>query len=399
MTSQELLNQPFTLPCGVTIPNRIVKSAMSENNADEGGRPSDRIIQLYETWGKGGAGIMISGNVMMDSKALGEEHNVVIEDEQYLPELTAWADACQKNGTHLWMQINHPGRQAPKFNDEVVSPSNVKLPIMGGMFKEPRPLEESEILDIIEGFGRTALVAQKAGWKGVQIHGAHGYLVSQFLSTRTNLRTDKWGGSLENRARFALEIYRNIRSKVGANFPIGIKINSADFQRGAFTEEESLQVIKMLADEGMDMIEVSGGTYEKAAMMGRKMKESTRQREAYFAEFIVKARQVTKAPLMLTGGFRTIDVMADALRNDELDFIGIARPFAVNPFLAKELIEGKITKIRGGNVDTGIGFIDKMGFMDTAWHAENMKIMGKGKMPKPNLSPMKVFLKFAWEHM
>jgi 2,4-dienoyl-CoA reductase-like NADH-dependent reductase (Old Yellow Enzyme family) len=398
-TSTSQLNKPFTLPCGVTIPNRIVKSAMSENNADADGRPSNRIIKLYETWGKGGAGILISGNVMMGSKALGEEHNVVIEDEKYLPELTRWATECQKNGSHLWMQINHPGRQAPKFNEEVVSPSNVQLPVMKGLFKEPRPLEESEILDIIEGFGRTALVAKKAGWKGVQIHGAHGYLVSQFLSTRTNLRTDKWGGSLENRARFAIEIYRNIREKVGPEFPIGIKINSADFQRGAFSEEESLEVIKMLANEGMDLIEVSGGTYEKAAMMGRKMKESTRKREAYFADFIVKARKQTESPLLLTGGFRSAKVMATAIKNNELDFVGIARPFAVNPFLAKELLQGKITKIQAGKVDTGIGFIDNMGFMDTAWHAENMKTMGKGKMPNPKLSPMKVFLKFAWEHM
>lgn len=399
MSPSQILNQPFTLPCGVTIPNRIVKSAMSENNADSGGKPSDRIIKLYETWGKGGAGVLISGNVMMDSKALGEEHNVVVEDEKYLPELTRWATECQKNGSHLWMQINHPGRQAPKFNKEVVSPSNVMLPIMKGMFKEPRPLEEAEIWELIEGFGRTALIAQKAGFKGVQIHGAHGYLVSQFLSTRTNLRTDKWGGSLENRARFAIEIYRNIRQKTGANYPIGIKINSADFQRGAFSEEESLEVIKMLAEEGMDMIEVSGGTYEKAAMMGRKLKKSTQEREAYFADFIVKARKVTNAPLLLTGGFRTLEVMAKAIENKELDFVGIARPFAVNPFLAKELIEGKITEIRGGNVDTGIGFIDKMGFMDTTWHAENMKIMGKGKMPNPKLSPLKVFFKFAWENM
>ena len=166
---------------------------MSENFASANGKPNDLIIKLYETWGKGGAGVLISGNVMMDSKALGEAHNVVVEDEKYLSELTRWATACQKNGSHLWMQINHPGRQAPKFNKEVVSASNVILPIMKGMFKEPRPLEEAEIWEIIEGFGRTALIAQKAGFKGVQIHGAHGYLVNQFLSTLTNLRTDKWG--------------------------------------------------------------------------------------------------------------------------------------------------------------------------------------------------------------
>ena len=398
MTASEILNQTFTLPCGVTIPNRIVKSAMSENNADEGGRPSKAIIQLYETWGRGGAGILISGNVMIDARALGEAHNVVIENSQYLPELTEWAEKCQTNGCHLWMQINHPGRQAPKFNKEVVSPSDVELAIMKGMFKAPRPLTEDEIWEIIEGFGRTALVAKTAGFKGVQIHGAHGYLVSQFLSSKTNLRSDKWGGSLENRARFVIEIYNNIRHKVGSSFPIGIKINSADFQRGAFSEEESLEVIQLLAEAGMDLIEVSGGTYERAAMMGRKRKKSTQEREAYFADFIVKARKITKAPLLLTGGFRTAEVMAKALRNDELDFIGIARPFAVDPFLANNLLDGSISSIKAGKVDTGLRFIDRMGFMDTAWHAANMKIIGQGRVPKPNLSPWKVFFKFMWEH-
>lgn len=396
MTPAEILNQPFKLPCGVTIPNRIVKSAMSENVAAPGGRPSTEIIKLYETWGKGGAGVLISGNVMMDAKALGEAHNVVIENDDYLPELSEWAEKCQKNGSHLWMQINHPGRQAPKLNKEVVSPSNVELEVMKGMFKAPRPLEENEIWDIIEGFGKTALVAKKAGFKGVQIHGAHGYLVSQFLSSRTNLRNDQWGGSLENRSRFVLEIYKNIREKVGSSYPIGIKINSADFQRGAFSEEESLEVIQLLSNAGIDMIEVSGGTYEKAAMMGRKKKKSTEEREAYFADFIVKARAVAKAPLLLTGGFRTAEVMAEALRKDELDFIGIARPFAVDPFLAKGLLDGSITSIKAGNVETGLRFIDRMGFMDTAWHAANLRIMGEGKMPKPKLSPWKVLLKFAW---
>ncbi len=373
---------------------------MSENNADEGGRPSERIIKLYETWGKGETGILISGNVMVDSHALGEEGNVIVEDERYLAELSRWAEAAQAHGSHLWMQINHPGRQAPSFNKEVVSPSDVELPMPGlkGMFRKPRPLSEAEIWELIEAFGRTALLAKKAGWKGVQIHGAHGYLVSQFLSPRTNLRTDQWGGSIENRARFALEIYRNMRAKVGAGFPIGIKINSADFQRGAFTEEESLQVIRMLADEGMDMIEVSGGTYERAAMMGRSQKRSTQEREAYFAEFIVKARAVTNAPLLLTGGFRTVEVMAKAIENKELDFIGIARPFAIYPYLTKEILAGKITETRSGNVNTGIKAIDRIGFMDIAWHTENMRRMGLGKKPKPNLSPLRVFMKFAWEN-
>lgn len=398
MNSAKTLQQSFTLPCGVTIPNRIVKSAMSENNADNGGKPSERILQLYKTWGEGGTGILISGNVMMDSKALNEPRNVVVEDEKHMAGLKKWAEVSQIHGSHLWMQINHPGRQSPKFNKDVVSASDVQLP-MKSLFPKPRPMTEDEIWECIEGFGNCALIAKKAGWKGVQIHGAHGYLVSQFLSTLTNLRTDKWGGSLENRARFALEIYRNMRKKVGPNFPIGIKINSADFQRGAFTEEESLEVIDMLSAEGMDMIEVSGGTYEKAAMMGagKKVKESTQKREAYFADFIVKARARTKAPLLLTGGFRTLKIMEKAIENNELDFVGLARPFAVFPHLSKELFDGTRTEVNIPQVKTGLKFIDKMGFLDISYFSKQMKLMGKGKLPNPKLSVWSVFFNFIKE--
>jgi 2,4-dienoyl-CoA reductase-like NADH-dependent reductase (Old Yellow Enzyme family) len=398
MKSSKTLQQPFTLPCGVKIPNRIVKSAMSENNADKGGRPSERIMQLYKTWGEGGTGILISGNVMMDSKALNEPRNVVVENEKHMTELKEWAHVAQKHGSHLWMQINHPGRQSPKFNKDVVSASDVQLPIKS-MFPRPRPMTEDEIWKAIDGFGDCAFIAKKAGWKGVQIHGAHGYLVSQFLSTLTNLRIDQWGGSLENRARFAIEIYRNIRQKVGPTFPIGIKINSADFQRGAFTEEESLEVIDMLSAEGIDMIEVSGGTYEKAAMMGagKKIKESTQKREAYFTDFIVKARARTKAPLLLTGGFRTVDVMVKAIENNELDFVGLARPFTVFPHLSKDIFEETRTEVHIPPVKTGLKFIDKMGFLDIAYFSQQMKIMGKSKLPNPKLSVWSVLFNFIKE--
>lgn len=337
------LQDSFTLPCGVEIKNRIVKAAMSENMADKDGRPSQNIFNIYEQWGKSGAGVLISGNVMIDSGALGEPHNVVVENEQYLIELQKWAEFAQKQGCQLWMQINHPGRQVPLFNEASVSASDVELNIPG-MIKRPRPLKETEIHQIIDRFGNTAAIAKKAGWKGVEIHGAHGYLVNQFLSSHTNKRTDQWGGALENRARFAIEIYRNMRKKVGLNFPIGIKINSADFQIGGFTEEESLQVIDMLSAEGVDLIEVSGGTYEMPAMMGVQQKESTLKREAFFMDFIVKARKRTNTPLLLTGGFRSKEGMEQALQNDELDFVGMARPFVLYPTIAKDILSGKLDK-------------------------------------------------------
>ena len=260
------------------------------------------------------------------------------------------------------------------------------------MFKVPRPLTEAEILDIIERFGNTAQILQKAGFTGVQIHGAHGYLVSQFLSPLSNVRTDRWGGSLDNRARFVIEVYRNIRGKVGNDFPVGIKINSADFQRGGFSEEESMQVVQILAAEGIDLIEISGGTYEKAAMMGVKTKQSTAEREAYFMEYIEKVRNIMDKPLMLTGGFRTKKVMEDAVNAGKLDIVGLARPFTLYPDLANQMFNGTLTKVEVPLPKTGIKAVDNMGFLELVWHEMQIKRLGEGKASNPKLSAYKVML-------
>lgn len=388
------LNQPFTLPCGVTIPNRIAKSALSEAIAEKNGRPSEDLFRLYERWGKSGAGILFTGNVMVDKDHLVNANVMIAEDDEFFDDFTTLAKKAQANGVQLWMQINHPGRQAPKYLDQApVSPSNVKMPHK--LYLEPRPLEEEEILDLIERYGNAALLAKRAGMKGAQIHGAHGYLVSQFLSSLTNLRTDKWGGSLENRARFVLEIYRNMRKKVGDDFPLSIKINSADFQRGAFTEEESMEVIQMLDEEGMDLIEVSGGTYERAAMVGTMQRESTKQREAYFMDFIVKVRNKIKSPLMLTGGFRTAASMTKAIKNDELDFVGLGRPFCVFPNVANALINGELKDCNVPNLITGVARIDQTGMLQTPWHQFQLVRMGKGLDPDPEMDVWMVYEKIT----
>ncbi|MCB0632111.1 MAG: NADH:flavin oxidoreductase/NADH oxidase family protein [Saprospiraceae bacterium] len=386
MTDIQILQQPFVLPCGQRLENRLCKAAMGENLATPEGAPSPGLFTLYDRWSRSGAGLLITGNVMIDWRALGSQDNVIIEDDTHLSLLSQWAQTAQQNGAACWMQLNHPGRQAPRaFNREAVAPSAVPLEPKA-IFHTPRPLKEEEIIDIVDRFGNAASVAQQAGFSGIQIHAAHGYLISQFLSPHTNRREDKWGGNTSGRARFLLEIFRDIRQKTSADFPISIKINSADFQRGGFTEEASLEVIRLLSGEGVDLLEISGGTYEKAAMMGHAQKESTRQREAYFSEFIVKARQATSIPLMLTGGFRSIEAMADALRRDELDIIGLARPFARNPQVAKELLEGKITSYPVPPVRVGIPAIDRRGLLDTIWHTLQLQRMGAGKDPKPEMS-------------
>ena len=243
---------PFTLPNGSVLKNRIAKSAMSENFGTRNHAPSKGLINTYKVWAKGNPGLLITGNIMVDSMALGEARNVVVEDYKDFELLKEWAKSVEGTDVHLWPQINHPGRQAfAAINREIVGPSAVPLKMGGAskMFKTPKALTEEAIWDIIKRFGTTARIMKEAGFTGCQIHGAHGYLVSQFLSSISNVRTDQWGGSLTNRARFVLEIYREIRRQVGSDYPIGIKINSADFQRGGFTEKESMEVIRLLGNE------------------------------------------------------------------------------------------------------------------------------------------------------
>ena len=334
------LDSSFTLPTGTVIKNRLFKSAMSEQLGDKQHNPTQGLANLYQRWAQGGLGLAMSGNIMIDRTALGEPKNVVLDERSNLTLFKNWTSAGTQNGTNFWAQLNHPGKQIPNFmTKEPVAPSAIAL--KRGLekgFNKPRALEENEILDIISKFATAARLAKEVGFTGVQIHGAHGYLVSQFLSPSHNQRDDQWGGSLENRMRFVREVYKAVRAEVGTDFPVGIKLNSADFMKGGFSEEDSMQVIKQLSEDGIDLIEVSGGTYESPAMVGHRDKDdqpkaSTVKREAYFLEYAESVRQHTDKPLIVTGGFRSSKGMSDALNSGACDFVGLARPFAVQTYL------------------------------------------------------------------
>lgn len=382
---------PLLLPNGVSLPNRLAKSALSEAMGTMDNRVTPALVRLYQRWSAGGTGLLMTGNVMVDRRFLGEPGNVVIEDERDLPLLQEWAEAGRPFATAIWVQLNHPGKQSPKgLNRENISAS--AIPFNAGMqafFATPREMTEAEILDTISRFANAARIAKKAGFAGVQIHGAHGYLVSQFLSPRHNVREDAWGGTPEKRRRFALDLYAAIRAAVGAEFPIGIKLNSADFQRGGFTEDESLATIKALADAGIDLIEISGGTYEAPAMTGAK--SSTIEREAYFLSFAEMVRQHISTPLMVTGGFRSLAAMQSALDSGALDLIGLGRPLAIEPDAANRLLSGKETLQRVKPITTGIGKVDRMAIMEVSWYTRQLHRMGKGKDPKPNESALWAF--------
>ncbi|MBA2543019.1 MAG: NADH:flavin oxidoreductase/NADH oxidase family protein [Deltaproteobacteria bacterium] len=386
-----MLETSLRLPhSGVVLANRIAKAAMSEVLGDALGAPSERLIRLYERWGKSGAGLLISGHVLVDRRARAEVGNVVIEDDRDLPMLRRWATAAQAGGAQMWLQLNHAGRQSPRrLSREPVAPSAVAMKGFAGAFAKPRALTELEIEDIIQRFARAAAVAQRAGFAGVEIHAAHGYLISQFLSARTNLRDDAWGGDPVRRARFLLEVVRAVRAAVGPAFPIGVKLNSADFQRGGFTIEQAMDVARALDGAGIDLLEVSGGNYESPAMAGSgdTMRASSREREAYFLTYAKQIRTVTSVPILLTGGMRTRATMEDALASGAVDVIGLARPMTYAPELPRQLLDGTVDAAPAVSIRSRIRAIDDA--LQVMWFLAQIHLLGDGREPDLRLGKWK----------
>ncbi|SFB59754.1 2,4-dienoyl-CoA reductase [Amycolatopsis marina] len=378
----ELLAEPLTLRCGAVLPHRLAKSALSEQLGDRRNRPGRELVELYRTWSRGGAGVLVTGNVMVDPRALGEPRNVAVSEEPDAGAFREWAAASTGTGSQLWVQLNHPGRQSPRFlSRQPVAPSAVPFGDRGvrSVFATPRALTGNEIDVIIDRFAVSARTVIDAGFRGIQLHGAHGYLISQFLSPLTNRRTDAWGGDAVRRRRFLLELVRRVRAEVGDSVPLSVKLNSADFQRGGFTEEESLEVVRELGEAGIDLLEISGGTYERAAMMGLTSgsRASTRSREAYFLDYATKARQVSDVALMVTGGFRTVAGMAAALRSGALDVIGLGRPVTVTPDLPARLLAGEDVEAERLCPKTGIRLADS--WLEIQWHTQQMHRVASGK--------------------
>ena len=348
-----LLSDTVELPCGATLANRLSKAAMTEGLASRDGMPTAELARLYGLWSDGGAGMLLSGNIMVDKDHLERPGNVVIDqlpNQAMQDALRRWAEAGTRNGNHLWAQISHAGRQTQKIvNPHPKAPSAVKLGLPGGQFGQPVALTEDEIDDIISRFGVCAAAVKEAGFTGVQIHAAHGYLLSQFLSPRSNQREDQYGGDLANRARMLLAIVDVTREAVGPDFQVAAKLNSADYQKGGFAFEESLQVAQWLQDHGIDLIEISGGTYEQPKLLGisgleeeeeQNVAQSTLMREAYFVDFAVAMGDKVKVPLMVTGGFRRRAVMQQAVETGSADVIGIGRPMCVMTDAPNQLLSG-----------------------------------------------------------
>jgi len=352
------MQEPLKLPCGAILKNRMAKAAMTEGLASSAGHATPELKRLYQVWNQSGCGMLLTGNVHIDEDHLERPGNVLVDsknnkDPKAMEALQEWTQAATQNDVHLWAQISHAGRQTRNdVNPNPKSPSDVQLKVPGGKFNKPTPMTAAEIQAVKEGFVNAAVTCQKTGFTGVQVHAAHGYLLSQFLSPRSNLRTDDYGGSLENRARLLLEIVRDIRQQVGPKFPISVKINSADFQKGGFNFSESLQVANWLQEAGIDLLEISGGNYEQASMMDidgllepveeQNVKQSTKEREAYFLDFAAAMQETVTIPLMVTGGFRSKRAIEAALASKNVDLIGLGRPLCYAPRCVQELFDGTI---------------------------------------------------------
>lgn len=418
------LGAAFSLPSGIRFRNRIAKAAMTEGLAGPDGLPNAGHVRLYERWADGGSGLLITGNVQIDRWHLERPGNVVVDRPLSDEARARWADwgrAATKDGTAAWVQLSHAGRQTQvSVNKAPKAPSAVKLELPGGQFGVPVPLTGDEIRDLIGRFAYAAVVAREAGFGGVQLHAAHGYLLSQFLSPLANRRDDEWGGSLENRARFLLEAVKAVRAAVGPDFGLGVKLNSADFQKGGFAFEDCLVVSGWLADLGLDLLEISGGTYEQPAMVGMAgmtpreeprqaatTPESTRAREAYFVELAKALMQARTPPLLVTGGFRSRAAM-DAALDAGIAMIGVGRPLCAAPDCVADLLAGRIDALPRFEDALAIGPAWLRGllgphspvktlralnaFAAQAWYYTQIRRLASGAAVETDLGPLRAFM-------
>lgn len=411
------LDDAVTLPCGAVVKNRIAKAGLTEGLAGGDNRANERFVELYRRWGTGGAGLLVTGNVVVDRWHLERGGNLAIDGSQ--PEearalLRKMAAAAKGHGALLVMQLNHAGRQTQKMiNRHPKAPSDVGLKMGNGRFATPTPMTEDEVEAALGKFVNAAVVARECGFDGVQMHAAHGYLASQFLSPLSNHRTDKWGGSLENRARFLLEAVTRIRQATGSSFIVSVKLNSADFQRGGFSSDDSVTVAAWLEGAGVDLLEISGGNYEQPRMidfdrkdpLAANKRESTIRREAYFLDFVPKLRSRVSMPVMVTGGFRSRAAMESAIEKDGVDFIGLGRPLILDPEAARKLLDGTVTTLFSRDdlvIGTGllgprspISFLrDLNAWGSLGWYYEHLYSLADGKEPDRSLSPFQALLRY-----
>ncbi|MBZ2190979.1 NADH:flavin oxidoreductase/NADH oxidase family protein [Pseudoalteromonas arctica] len=378
----------FTLPSGLVLKNRIAKAAMEENLAQEDQTPSQALKNVYSAWAKGGTGLIITGNVMVDHLAMTGPGGLVLEQSTDITAFAELARLSKQNNCKVVMQINHPGRQVfKKMGGKALSASSVALNMgkHSHLFGVPKAMAQTDIDDVITRFTQTALQAEKAGFNGVQIHAAHGYLLAQFLSPLTNKRDDKWGGSLQNRARLLLEITRSIKAACSPTLSVSVKLNSADFQRGGFEPSDAQVVVDLLNELNVDFVELSGGSYEAPAMQGKTGDERTLAREAYFLEFAKAISHRSSIPIMTTGGISRLSIANNVIESG-VALVGIATALAYQPNLPNKWQNEPLQLA----VLPSVTWQDKTlaGLATMALVKRQIRRLGQGKPVKTNASPI-----------
>ncbi|MCF5052361.1 2,4-dienoyl-CoA reductase [Pseudomonas syringae] len=388
--------EALQLPNGQVLSNRIAKAAMEENMADARQAPSRELKQLYNAWAEGEPGLLITGNVMIDRRAMTGPGGVALEDEQQLDSFREWAEVARGKGVHFWVQLSHPGRQTPaNLRQQAVAPSAIALDLGGfsKMFAKPKAMTEGDIQEVIKRFATSARLAEKAGFSGVQIHGAHGYLLSQFLSPLSNQRTDRWGGSLENRARLLLEVILAVRASVSPGFCVAVKLNSADFQRGGFAEADARAVVEMLNRLPIDLLELSGGSYEAPAMQGEARDGRTLAREAYFLEMATELAAIATMPVMVTGGIRRLPVVQQVL-DSGIAMAGIATALTLEPQLIKQWREGRDPNPQLKPIDWQRKPLASLAILAVVRY--QMRRLSRGHRPKAKVAPCMALVRDQW---
>lgn len=387
------LESPLELPCGVVLCNRILKSAMNENLASLEHVPGVEYRRLYERWAHSGASLCVTGNVMIDRDHLVTPRCTVLDGPEQLGAFASWARATKGGSAALWMQLNHPGRQAPALLQALpVAPSAVEpAPHMRDLLTTPRALSHAEIIAIIERFATSARLAKSAGFAGVQLHAAHGFLLSQFLSPHYNRRRDGWGGSLRRRSRMLLETYRAVRAAVGHDYPVAIKLNASDYHPHGLKFHETRRIAAQLADEGLDLLELSGGTYENPVMS----RGHDQRSGSYFRAFAHALKHSVRAPIALTGGFHDSLQMRRAIASGTADMVGLGRAMCLEPELPRRALEYAHVTVDVSPKLCGIARIDRTAMLEVTWYEQQLERLAHGRAPQPQRSPLTSFVSTA----
>tara|TARA_B100000700_G_scaffold39766_2_gene40147 strand:- start:12041 stop:13273 length:1233 start_codon:yes stop_codon:yes gene_type:complete len=364
MNDADVLFIPLTLPCGRVLKNRIAKSAMSDSLGDGTGHPTTTQCRLYERWAEGGVALSLIGEVQGRSDVAEKPGNLVLNDQSDIERFQRLARSGDQHGSGLWLQLGHAGALAYPPTSVPRGPSALDLPRLSC-----EALSLAEIHALPKEFAHTARLGKGAGFGGVQIHAAHGFLLSQFLSPLFNQREDAYGGSIDNRQRLLIEVIQAVREAVGPAFPIAVKLNATDQLEGGLSQVDALAVVEALDREAIDLLDISGGTYFPGARSASDGSASG----PYFLDFARQARQKTTLPLMLTGGFKSLAQARDVVAEGAADIIGLARGLALAPDLPHQWRHGHCAELAFPRFDTppegGV----------TAWYTMRLTRLGEDR--------------------